>query len=110
MDERVARCHLLAEVLAADGIMTDDERDLLEQHLANHELTEEECKQVRNFDGGEAAAGVLRDRPSIEKEEILDQLVEAALADGKLSPKETAVVQRIASALGLPPTTIPRKS
>lgn len=69
MDDRVARCHLLAAVLAADGIMTDDERALLEQRIANHELS--------------------------------DQLIEAALADGKLSPNETATVKKIVHALGL---------
>jgi uncharacterized tellurite resistance protein B-like protein len=101
MDDRVARCHLLAQVLAADGIMTDDERTLLEQHLANHELSDEEKHAVRNFQGAEQAAALLRDRPSLERQEILDQLVEAALADGKLSPKETAAVKQIANALGL---------
>jgi len=31
----------------------------------------------------------------------VDQLVEAALADGKLTPGETATVKRIAQGLGL---------
>jgi uncharacterized tellurite resistance protein B-like protein len=101
MDDRIARCHLLAEVLAADGIMTDEERALLEQHLANHELTDEEKQSVRDFEGTEGAAALLRERPEIERQEILDQLVECAMADGKLSPKETEAVKRIAQALGL---------
>lgn len=101
MDHRVARCHLLAEVLAADGIMTDGERALLERHLANHELEEHERKQVREFEGADGAAAVLRERPVEERQEILDQLVECALADGKLTANETAAVKRIAQALGL---------
>jgi uncharacterized tellurite resistance protein B-like protein len=101
MDHRVARCHLLAEVLAADGIMTDDERKLLERHLANHELSDEEREQVRNFEGAEGAVAALRERPAAERQEVVDQLVEAALADGKLTANETATVKRIASALGL---------
>ncbi|HZS39367.1 MAG TPA: TerB family tellurite resistance protein [Polyangia bacterium] len=101
MDNRVARCHLLAEVLAADGIMTDDERALLERHLANHELSEEEKREVRDFQDPGGAIAVLRERPSVEKQEIVDQLVEAALADGKLTANETAAVKRIAHALGL---------
>jgi uncharacterized tellurite resistance protein B-like protein len=101
MDHRVARCHLLAQVLADDGIMTEEERALLEQHLVNHELTEEECEQVRSLKGSEEAIAILRVRPSIERQEIVDQLVEAALADGKLTPGETATVKRIAQALGL---------
>jgi uncharacterized tellurite resistance protein B-like protein len=101
MDNRVARCHLLAEVLAADGIMTEDEKQLLETHLSNHELSDEEKKSVRNMDGGEEAIAILRERPMIERQEILDQLVECALADGKLTAKETATVKKIAQALGL---------
>jgi len=101
MDDRMARCHLLAEVLAADGIMTDAERTLLEQHLSNHELSDEERDQVRHFEGADAAVEVLRDRPEAERQEIVDELVEAALADGKLTSNETATVKRIAEALGL---------
>ncbi len=101
MDNRVARCHLLAEVLAADGIMTESERALLERHLAEHELSDDERRQVREFEGADQAAAALRDRPAAERQEIVDQLVEAALADGKLTPNETAAVKRIARALGL---------
>ena len=101
MDNRVARCHLLAEVLAADGVMTDDEKKLLEQHMENHELSEEERLQVRSFKGGDEAIALLRERPTIERQEIVDQLVEAALADGKLTAAETATVKRITEALGL---------
>jgi uncharacterized tellurite resistance protein B-like protein len=101
MDNRVARCHLLAEVLAADGIMTDEERALLEQHMSNHELSDEERERIRNFEGTDAAISALRERPETERREIVDELVEAALADGKLSPKETATVKRLTEALGL---------
>jgi uncharacterized tellurite resistance protein B-like protein len=101
MDDRVARCHLLAEVLAADGIMTDDERALLEKHMANHELSEAEKNAIRNFEGTDAAIATLRQRAPAERREIVDELVEAALADGKLTPNETAAVKRLAAALGL---------
>jgi uncharacterized tellurite resistance protein B-like protein len=101
MDHRVARCHLLAQVLADDGIMTEEERALLEQHLENHELSEAEREEVRSLKGSDEAIAILRERPSIERQEIVDQLVEAALADGKLTPGETATVKRIAQALGL---------
>lgn len=101
MDNRVARCHLLAEVLAADGIVTPEERALLEEHLSNHELSDEEKDRIRSFQGSDEAIAVLRERPAIERQEIVDQLVEAALADGKLTTEETATVKRITLALGL---------
>jgi uncharacterized tellurite resistance protein B-like protein len=101
MNTRVARCHLLAEVLAADGIMTDAERALLEQHLAHDELSDDDRRKVREFDNADDAIPVLRGLPAAERHEIIDQLVEAALADGKLTPNETAAVKRIAAALGV---------
>jgi len=101
MHDRLARCHLLAKVLAADGIMTDDERQLLERQLARHALSEVERDQVRHFEGGDGAVAVLRALPSPQRQEIVDELVEAALADGKLTAQETATVKQIADGLGL---------
>ena len=101
MNQTLARCHLLAEILAADGIMTAEERSLLEQHLARHQLTDEERDQVRHFEGAGDAASALRELSAQERQQVLDELVEAALADGKLTALETAAVKRIADALGL---------
>ena len=101
MNRELARCHLLAEILAADGFMTDAERSLLEQHLVRYQLTEEERDQVRHFEGAGDAASALRGLPAQERQQVVDELVEAALADGKLTAQETAAVKRIVEALGL---------
>ena len=101
MNPDLARCHLLAEILAADGFMTDAERSLLEQHLARYQLTDKERDQVRHFEGAGDAASALRGLPAEERQQVVDELVEAALADGKLTAQETAAVKRIAEALGL---------
>jgi uncharacterized tellurite resistance protein B-like protein len=58
-------------------------------------------RALRNFEGADDAAAVLKDRPAIERQEIVDQLVEAALADGKLTQNETDVVKKIVHDLGL---------
>jgi hypothetical protein len=55
MDDRVARCHLLAERVAADGIMTDSERQLLEAHMTHHALSPTERRQIRNVAGADQA-------------------------------------------------------
>ena len=101
MTRELARCHLLAEVLAADGFMTDAERSLLEQNLARSQLTEGERDQVRHFEGAGDAASALRGLSAQERQQVVDELVEAALADGKLTAQETAAVKRIAEALDL---------
>ena len=39
---------------------------------------------MRSLQGGDEAIAILRERPPVERQEIVvDQLVEAALADGK---------------------------
>jgi uncharacterized tellurite resistance protein B-like protein len=101
MQPRVAHCHLLAEVLSADGMMTDSEREVLERAMADLGLTDEERDQVKHFEGAEGAAQVFAGRPAEERQALLDALVEAALADGKLTANETATVKRIAAVLGL---------
>ena len=96
-----ARCHLLAQVLSADGKMTEDERSLLEQSMHDAGVSDQERDLVRHFEGADGAAAALRAEPEAARQALLDQLVEAALADGKLTPNETAIVKQLASALGL---------
>ena len=59
MDERVARCLLIAKVLAADGMITDAERDYLEDTMDALGLDPEAKVRVRNFDGWDEAAVVV---------------------------------------------------
>ncbi len=101
MHPNVARCHLLAEVLAADGMMTEGERALLEEEMAKLGLAEADRDLVRHFEGAGGAAELAATLPEAERQEIVDHLVAAALADGKLTPAETAVVKRIGELLKL---------
>lgn len=101
MHPNVARCHLLAEVLAADGMMAEEERALLEDEMAKLEVPEAEREQIRHFEGTAGALALVATLPEEERQAIVDHLVEAALADGKLTPAETATVKRIAEALQL---------
>lgn len=101
MDTRLARCHLLAEILSADGLMNDAERQLLETAMTEAGLNDGERDKVRHFEGSSEAAGLLKGLPEAERSAFVEELVEAALVDGKLSPQETAAVKRIAAAMGL---------
>lgn len=96
-----AHCHLLAAVFAADGTMGEVERALLERALERFGLSDEERDQVRHFEGAAQAAAVLREAPEEERRQLIDELVEAAISDGRLTPGETATVRRIAAELGL---------
>jgi uncharacterized tellurite resistance protein B-like protein len=92
---------LLAEVLAADGMMTEEERALLEAEMSQHGLSDAERDAVRHFEGTADAVAAVAALPEPERQAVVDHLVEAALADGKLTAAETATVKRLAEALHL---------
>jgi uncharacterized tellurite resistance protein B-like protein len=97
----LARCHILARVLAADGIITSGERAALHAAITYHGLTQKERDQVIHFEGVDGASAALSQLAESEKREILDELLEAALLDGNLSPLELQVVEEITQELGL---------
>jgi uncharacterized tellurite resistance protein B-like protein len=101
MDAREARCMLLAKVLAADGIMTDHERAFLEDAMESYELDNAARGRVRNLDGWDEAEQIVSALDMAARRELMDSLVSAALADGKLSAHETAAIDKLAKALGL---------
>lgn len=101
MHERLARCLLISKVLAADGIMTDAEREFLESAMEKLGLTDEERAQCRNFEGWDEAEPIVRAMSLDAKRELMDGLVLAVLADGKVSPHEMKTIEKLSAALGL---------
>src|SRR5437867_2039760 len=101
MDLRMARLHLLAQVLEADGIVTESEHAFLERHMNAQKLSGDERGQIRGGRGRDEALAFLRERPQSERQEILEELAEAALADGKLTMHENAAIKKLSAALGL---------
>ncbi|OIP43996.1 MAG: hypothetical protein AUK47_01770 [Deltaproteobacteria bacterium CG2_30_63_29] len=101
MDDHVARCHLVASVLAADGRVTPDERAFLNQMMQSLGLDANQQDEVMHFEGADEAIAQVRNLPVESRRIVLDEVVQAALADGKLGALEMAVVQRITAALAL---------
>lgn len=101
MDERVARCMIIAQVLTADGVMTDDERDFLETAMDALGLDPLQRSQVRNLEGWDEAEPVIAALGMEEKRALMGGLVHAVLADGKVSPHEMQTIERLSRALGL---------
>lgn len=99
MEAREAYCHLLAAVYTADGVLTDSERRALDDAMMEHGLTEDERRRVLLLDGHDEALRVMIERPSADRAMLLDELVAAALVDGKLTPAETETVKRFGKAL-----------
>jgi uncharacterized tellurite resistance protein B-like protein len=101
MDPRVAKCLLLSKVLAADGIMTENERAFLDSAMTRMGIADDQRRRILDLEGWDDAEAALAHLSQDEKREIVSQLVDAASADGRLSPLEMAMVKKISAALGV---------
>jgi uncharacterized tellurite resistance protein B-like protein len=101
MNEKVAKCLLIAKVLVADGIMTDDERSFLDGVMAAEGLDADERRRVTELDGWDAAERLVRGLPIEQRRALIEQLVDAASADGRLSAHELATIRQLSTELGV---------
>jgi uncharacterized tellurite resistance protein B-like protein len=101
MKPNVAKALLVSKVLIADGMMQEEERTFLDQLMTKLGLTAEERLGVIDLRGLDSAEPFVRALPLDERQALLELLVDAASADGKLSPHELAMVKRLTAALGL---------
>jgi uncharacterized tellurite resistance protein B-like protein len=101
MEPRIAKCLLLTKVLAADGIMTENERAFLDAAMNKMGILPEERRGVLDLEGWDDAESALTGLSNDEKRDLVSQLVDAASADGRLSPLEMAMVKKISKALGV---------
>ena len=100
MHKHIAICHVIASVVSADGMIGDEERAFLEEAMSDLGLSDEDKQKVRDFEN-EGAEEVVKTMPEEDKHFLRDGLVAATLADGKISPHETAVVKHITELMGL---------
>lgn len=101
MNANVAKCLLVSKVLVADGMMSDDERQFLGSMMEKLGLTDVEKKRVIDLEGWDEAEPIVKALSADEKQDVIELLVDAASADGRLSPHELAAVKRVSKALGL---------
>ena len=101
MNANVAKCLVVSKVLVADGMMTDEEKAFLDGMMTSLGLSDTEKRSVHDLEGIDDATALVKQLPAEERQDIVSQLVDAASADGKLSPLEMDVVKRVTKALGL---------
>lgn len=101
MNANMAKCLVVSKVLVADGIMTDEERGFLAAMMSRLELTPDEQRRVVDLEGLDEADQIVGALSPDERRAVVELLVDAASADGRLSPHELAAVQRVTAALGL---------
>ena len=101
MTPNVAKCLVVSSVLVADGMMTDDERVFLDELIVGFGLSADERRAVIELEGVDEANALVAKLPEDERRAIVEQLVDAASADGKLSPHELAAIKKLSDALGI---------
>ena len=101
MNAKVAKCLLVSKVLVADGMMTDDERGFLDTMMTALALDADERRRVIELEGWDEAESFVRGLSLDERQALVEQLVDAASADGRLSAHELATIKQVASELGV---------
>jgi uncharacterized tellurite resistance protein B-like protein len=101
MTSNVAKCLLISKVLVADGMMGEDERVFLTDLMTQLGLSPEEKAGVIELEGWDEAEGIVNALPLDDKLALIELLVDAASADGHLSPTEMAAIKRVELALGV---------
>ncbi|MBS1123874.1 MAG: hypothetical protein H6Q90_6102 [Deltaproteobacteria bacterium] len=101
MNANVARCLLVSKVLVADGMMTDDERGFLDGMMRSLGLTDEERRQVIELEGWDEAEPIVQALSTDDRLAIVELLVDAAAADGRLSGHEAETIKKVSTALGV---------
>jgi uncharacterized tellurite resistance protein B-like protein len=101
MTPNVAKCLVVSKVLVADGMMTDDERAFLKSMMDTLGLAPAERQAVIDLEGLDEAEAIVRELSADDRREVVALLIDAAAADGRLSPHELATAKKLTTALGL---------
>lgn len=100
MNDRVVRCQVLASVIAADGVIHPMEKAFLNHLMSRMGLSPEEQAEVVSLKYADEAELMVGKLALADRRELLDQAVAAVLIDGKLSPEEKDIIDRLAKLLG----------
>lgn len=101
MTSNVAKCLLVSKVIVADGMVGDEEHAFLKDLMTQLGLTAEEKQSVIDLEGWDEAEGIVNELPLDDKLALVELLVDAASADGHLSPRELETIKRVELALGV---------
>ena len=101
VEERAKVVDLLKAMLAADGVVTSEEREFLRRVVGRFGLSEEDrTDRVVARDPGSIMATLRALAPDVQSR-VMALLVEAAVVDGKVTPEERALLLASAATLGI---------
>ena len=106
VEERTKVCRLIQTIIAADGVITADEREFLRKVAQRFEVPFELADVGPVPQGGPVsspgqASEMLRQLPTNVQTRVMALLVESAIADGAVHPSEHALLLVAAAALGV---------
>jgi tellurite resistance protein len=93
-------CQLVAGILVSDDEFVEEEAGFLHRIFLRFGLPVEEAAEVQPIDAG-SASSALRELPPEVQAKVVALLVEAAVADGIVDPRERAYLLVAAAALGI---------
>jgi len=98
---KAAYCRLIASLVAADEVVTEEEERFLKRTIERLGLSDEDLTAALQVVDTDEAAATLAELPEVARRAIVQQLVDAAYADGHYHPAESANIARVAEVLGL---------
>ncbi len=99
--ERAKVIELIEAMIAADGVVTDEERQFLRKVVERLGLADEErSDRLVPSDPGRATRTLRELSPDLQAK-VMALLVEAAVVDGKVAPEEHALLLASAATLGI---------
>lgn len=101
-------CQLVAGILVSDDDFAEEEAGFLHRIFTRFGLPSEEAAGVKPIDAG-AASNTLRELPPEVQAKVVALLVEAAVADGVIDPRERAYLLVAAAALGIEADVMERR-
>ncbi len=104
VEQRAKIYQLLEAVVLADGVIAPEEREFMRRTLAKLRLPGEHAPESLRDIG--SATNTLRGLDPDSQSRVLALLVEAAIADGQVEPREYALLLAAAAALGIEATAL----
>jgi uncharacterized tellurite resistance protein B-like protein len=106
INDKVARCRLLATLVVADDFVEDVELELLERSMLKLGLDEEEKARVMVLLDEDEALAALDSLSDDERKEFLDDLAEVVWVDDDLDTYEIEQLNKVATAMGFGPDEV----
>lgn len=91
---------LIEDVIAADGVVSDEEREFLARVIGRFGMTPDREERTVASAPGSATATLRALEPDVQVR-VLALLVEAAVVDGCVAPEERAFLLAAAASLGI---------